>query len=137
MLSVVRQEIIHEKPPNFADIVKVCPTAIRVGVIFSWGDKIYNPSKVPIPRHLIAHEGVHGYRQRLAGIEKWWDRYLKEPLFRLDEEIYAHHQEYLVALRNIGPGSLRDIANRLCGPLYGGLLNYDQAVRAILTGEVK
>jgi hypothetical protein len=132
----MRQTVKFAYPPNFDAILQRFPEASRKGVIFSYGDAIYNPWKVQIPKHLIAHEGTHGQRQEAAGIDQWWERYLDEPLFRLDEEIYAHHAEYKVALRNIGPGALKTIAQRLAGNLYGNVINYESAVRAILTGEV-
>ena len=132
----MKQTITFAYPPNFGAILQRFPEAANKGVIFSYGDVIYNPWKTQIPKHLIAHEGTHGERQEAAGIQQWWERYIDEPLFRLDEEIYAHHAEYKVALRNVGPGALKTIAHRLAGPLYGQLLNYEQACRAILTGEV-
>lgn len=139
MLQIAQQEVVVERPPNFAEILKTFPNAGNKGVIFSYGNIIYNPSAVHIPRELFAHEGVHGLRQSIAGVEKWWERYIAEPLFRLDEEIYAHHEEYKAALRRHGPRprNLRRIAERLCGPLYGNLLTLGQAQHAILTGELK
>ena len=56
------------KPPNFERILEVFPLAAQAGVIFAFGDVIYNPSGVGIPRALRAHEEAHGLRQREAGV---------------------------------------------------------------------
>lgn len=131
------QKIAFTQPPNYAALVARFPAAARPGVIFTYGNTIHNPSRAQIPKHIIAHEGEHGRRQEIAGVEAWWDRYLNDAFFRLDEELRAHHVEYKAALRNIGPGALRDIARRLSGPLYDHVLTYEQACHAILTGEVR
>ena len=130
------QTIVRAYPPNFEAILKRFPVAINKGVFFSYGDKIYNPSGVPITKQLRAHEAEHGRRQIIIGVEQWWDRYINEPRFLLDEEIYAHHAEWRTALRTIGPGVMRSIAGRLSGPLYGNMIKYETAVEAIQTGVV-
>lgn len=116
----------------------------RPGVIFSWGDRIFNPSNASITRELFAHEAVHGERQLAfnseAGAEgsvlEWWDRYLGDPLFRLDEELRAHMAEYKASVKRHGhsPRALNNMAERLSGPLYGELVTMAQAKHAILTG---
>lgn len=133
------QHIIVGIPPNYAAIKARFPECERHGVIFSYGDTIFNPSGVSIPREVMVHEATHGLRQEAQGVEEWWKRYLAEPLFCLDEEIYAHHSEYRAAIKRHGPRprDLRRIAERLSGPLYGNLLTFEQAKHAILTGEVR
>lgn len=133
----MKQTIVRAYPPNIEAIAKVYPNAMGKGVIFSYGDRLFNPTAVQIPKQLIAHEGEHGRRQEAAGVEAWWNRYLTDRLFMLDEEIYAHHAEWKCALRHIGPGAIRAVAQRLAGPLYGNVISYEQALRAIQTGEVR
>jgi len=111
------------KPPLFDRIAVVFPQASSPGVIFAWGDTIYNPSGVDIPRFLHAHEEVHGSRQRLNGVEKWWEAYLSDPEFRYVEELKAHVAEYraqvpLVHDRNQRAKLLQATALRLTAPLY-------------------
>ena len=77
-------KIVFDFPPIYDDIRAVFPMADRGGVIFAWGNKIYNPSRVNIPSQLIAHEAVHGRRQG-ADVRGWWRRYLYEKEFRLAE----------------------------------------------------
>ena len=56
-------KIITSRPPNFIDVVTVFPRAAERGVIFAFGDTIYNPSNIVITAALMAHESVHGSRQ--------------------------------------------------------------------------
>lgn len=152
-----RQMVIVARPPIFEDCVRKFGRAVvdRPGVIFSWGMKIYAPGNATITRELFAHEAVHGERQ-LGGktpsryspgawkeeedsIWAWWKRYLDEPLFRLDEELHAHHAEYHAYRKRHGHSTryLTEIAARLAGPLYGNLVTVAQAKHAILTGVVE
>lgn len=129
----MQQTILIEKPPIFDRILAAFPKAAEPGVIFAWGDAIYNPSGIVIPPALLAHEAVHGRRQYI-GIELWWDEYLTDPEFRYAEEIPAHAAEFIAL------GSLRDrnyrakvamaTARRLIAPLYNYGTRYSLA-RAI------
>jgi hypothetical protein len=115
-------EVIDEKPPIYNDILSLFPAAGRRGVIFAWGDRIFNPSGVKIPPHFLVHEEMHGSRQN-GKPETWWARYLKERTFRFDEEIYAHNAElqHLAqhgSTRRIRRGATFEVAGRLAGPLY-------------------
>ena len=79
-----RMRIVYESPPLFDEIsarFKLPPK----GVIFAWGDIIYNPSRIDIPHQLIAHEAVHSRRQD-GDPEGWWRRYLVDDVFRLDPD---------------------------------------------------
>jgi hypothetical protein len=119
------------KPPMFDEILKVFPDAGKHGVIFAWGDTIYNPSGVVISPPLIAHEEVHGARQlesngaftRTVNTERWWEKYLINPEFRYREEIIAHAAEFharnvMVQDRNRRAQLLMATAQRLTAPLY-------------------
>ena len=132
-------KIINEPPPNIEILKKVFP--IRSGVLFSWGDRIYNPDGIDIPEELIVHEEIHGARQ-INDIEGWWEKYIEDPAFRLQEEIPAHQAEYLhlykTANRQTRRRALVQIANRLSSPLYGKMLKPAEAKRIIkkaLNGE--
>lgn len=126
--------IIEERPPNFADIVAVFPMATKAGVIFAWGDAIYNPSGIVISPALMEHEGVHGRRQG-DDPASWWRNYLSDPAFRLREEILAHCREYgwLCANgnRHARRAALVTVAGRLSSPLYGQMISPFEARRIL------
>lgn len=114
-------EIVIDFPPIYDKIKSVFPMAGR-GVIFAWGNKIYNPSNVHIPPQLIAHEMVHGRRQG-NDIGGWWHRYLVEKEFRLAEEVAAHivEMKYLLGTnpnRQMRRQIFGSTAKRLSNPLY-------------------
>lgn len=117
-------------PPLFDEILKVFPKAAGPGVIFAWGDTIFNPSGIEIPPALLAHEEVHGHRQRnlsydsvSSNVEEWWQKYLADPEFRYNEELHAHAAELnslkrSVKDRNQRARLMQATAVRLLAPLY-------------------
>ena len=118
-------EIVIDRPPNFDRIVAAFPDAVKPGVIFAYGDRIYNPSGGVIPAALMRHEGVHCNRQLIGmdnSVERWWERYLVDAEFRYQEELKAHVAEYQAQLpgldRNSRAKLLMATAARLCAPLY-------------------
>lgn len=132
--------IVTAVPPNFKAIndrfnVRGKP------VIFCYGDAIFNPMRVAVGPDLVAHERVHSMRQLAhpGGVSYWWDRYIADNRFRLEEEIPAHRAEYQYWAQRAdadrpvkGFRSAREfhelqIAQRLSGPLYGGLISLSQA----------
>lgn len=118
--------IITARPPNFDAILAAFPDANKPGVIFAYGDDIYNPSGFHIGLPLLAHEHVHCKRQRpadIVGPETWWTMYLADPEFRYHEELHAHVAEYHeqaqhISDRNIRARLLDSTARRLIAPLY-------------------
>ncbi len=129
-------EIKLERPPMWEQINEVFQIEGQP-VIFAWDQFIYNPEKVVIPVELIHHESVHGFRQ--AGKpEPWWELYLKDPEFRLYEEIPAHQAEYKCFCssnkdRNKRAVFLHKIAQRLSGPLYKNVISHANAMKRIKT----
>ena len=129
-------KIAFSYPPNFRKIVKVFPAARGHGVIYTYGDTIFNPGRVDIPPSLLAHEEVHSKRQGTNPdiIEEWWNRYLVDKQFRFDEELLAHQEEfrwYINSSLKEKRVALNYIARRLSSPLYGKLTDIKQA-KAIL-----
>jgi len=132
-------DIILSYPPNIEAIRKVFPAVEKThGVIFSWGDKIYNPDNIPISTALYAHEAVHGSRQTAdeSAILKWWSTYLDDLDFRVKEEVLGHRAELKVQLQNVADRNKRNmlvqqVALRLSGPIYGNALSL-AAARSLL-----
>jgi hypothetical protein len=135
-----------ERPPNFDQIVEAFPDAVNPGVIFAYGDTIYNPSGGDLPAPIIAHEAVHCYRQGEMGYVPgrmntaiWWNKYIADPTFRYEEELAAHVAEYVeqvascLADRNQQAVLLMRTARRLIAPLYkyGDTFTLQRAMRDI------
>lgn len=130
-------QVVAGYPPNFAAIAQVLPLAKRHGVIFTYGERVYTGDSEPVVSPALkAHEAVHSQRQTEIGVEKWWERYLAEDAFRLEEELLAHRAEYRAFKgwtkdRNQVAQALHQIATRLSSGLYGTMLTYQQARRFI------
>ena len=130
------QRVVFDHPPMFDEINAKFHVAGKP-VIFSWGDLIYNPERITIPPHLMVHEAMHGERQTKHGVEQWWRDYIDSKAFRLDEEILAHQVEYRALLRANGSnrqarrGYLKQVAKRLSGPLYGGMITSARARKVL------
>lgn len=122
----------------FDEIAAAFPLARAYGVIFAWGDAIYSPSVGTISTELKAHEAVHLERQG-GHPRPWWERYISDPVFRLEEEIPAHQAQYREfcarnthgRARNMRRVYLHQVAKSLSSPLYGGLIGYDAARKLI------
>lgn len=135
-MSSFTQKQLFEYPPIIEEIAAKFPQCLEKGVIFSWGDSIYNPSAGTIPKQILAHEAVHGQRQLVDGIEKWWKLYIEEETFRFQEELPAHQEEYKVYCtmtndREQRARYLHRIACRLAGELYGRCCSYMDARKQI------
>jgi hypothetical protein len=115
--------VVIAQPPNLAEIDAVFPNR-GDGIIYAFGDKIYNPSNATIPRFLLAHEGAHGSRQiSVFGVDRWWRQYLDDAEFRYREEVIGHAAEYLSLLngerdRNRIARLMLSTATRLLAPFY-------------------
>lgn len=138
------QEIVDDYPPMYDEISQAFNLYPNDGVIFSWGERIYNPGGSVIPAQLIPHEAIHGERQvkgasnvTLLNICDWWRQYMDSWEFRLSEEIHAHRAEYQWFMdngnRSQRRSALKRTAARLGSPLYGGIITQAQAMNILRT----
>lgn len=125
-------------PPNIELIKKVFP--IKSNTIFTYGDTIFiqNIKFETIPQDLLAHEKIHIYQQG-DNPDAWWDQYLKDINFRLNQEAEAYREQYKFYCRAIKDRTRRfkflgTLANDFSGPLYGKMLTYFEAVDVISKG---
>lgn len=127
--------IIRVQQPPIIDRIRATFTVDGLGVIYAWGNVIYNPDNVYVSPELIAHEQIHSNRQ-MSNPLAWWERYLVDTGFRLQEELPAHHAEYVHFCRknkdrNERSRHLTFVSKRLAAPLYGSLITPLAARRAI------
>jgi hypothetical protein len=135
---VTTMKIKNELPPNYTEIVQALGTP-SPHVIYCYGDTIYNPSGKEITPDFEIHEQVHSKQQGTAP-ELWWDKYLTDLQFRLNQEIEAYGEQYIFACKlidEIQGGAkmkkwmLKSMAEALSGKDYGGIISYSQAETAI------
>lgn len=95
-------KVIQALPPNIKKIYARFPHVRGAPVVFAYGDTIYNPGRDAVSDDVMAHEKVHQRQQaeHPGGVEGWWDQYLEDSDFRLDQELEA----YGAQLRYYAPG---------------------------------
>lgn len=146
-------KIVRTHPPNIAEIEAAFPDVSKTPtVLYTYGDTIYTTSLGEIPVWIIEHEKVHSQRQYELGASKygttskhkiydlgaeiWWYKYLRDPEFRLEEELLAHRVELDVFSRfytdrNTRRIYLKSIAKRLSSGMYGRMVSFEKAKRMI------
>lgn len=140
--DLMAMKIIKAYPPNFSLLSKHFPIKGKPGILYAWGDVLYNPSGVKVTPWVMAHEEVHGMRQLPMGLDNWWKWYIGDSPFRLAEELLAHRAEWqsFKTEHVFDPGVFRilnylnTISTRLSSPLYGSLLSFEEAKRRIADG---
>jgi hypothetical protein len=130
-------KVVYTFPPLYREINEEFKVRGRP-VIFCHGTTLYNPSRIKITPELMAHETVHSGRQG-DDPDMWWVDYIADPAFRLSEELPAHIAEFADICRRIEARSPRQtalhrIAARLSSPLYGSLIEYNEARERIESG---
>lgn len=128
--------VVQAFPPNIAEIEEAVP-GVRgmAGVVFGYGQTLYNPYAGKIEKWLLAHELVHTAQQGNA-VDAWWRRYLNDIGFRFEQEVAAHQAEYQMMRSCVRDPDVRaiwvrDIAEKLTRPVYGSLISYGDALRLI------
>ena len=124
-------KILKVYPPNYPEIVKAFPYIKgRHGMVFAWHSVIYNPSGCTLPPDVIAHEEVHCSRQ-YRDVTLWWDMYLVNPAFRLQEEVLAYRAQITFVKEHYRAKNGKAIIDRcvdsLAGKMYGSLVTKDEA----------
>lgn len=130
-------KIKTEQPPNI-DLLREHFPIVR-GVLFVYGDTIFNPDRITIPPAILMHEQVHVQQQTEVDPDKWWAAYIMSEEFRLEQEFEAFEMEYLYRLgearnRHDRRAVLVQTAARLASPLYGKLIRRKNAVTALERG---
>ncbi len=98
------------------------------GIIITYGDTVY--SKFPLSDDLKIHEDVHVKQQAAYGPEAWWDRYLIDSFFRLDQEMDAYKAQLIWIKNNCTIEYYALMVNRIAhqlATLYGNMCTYDEA----------
>lgn len=133
-------KIIKTFPPNWPEIAKHFPVKGKQGILYAYGNILYNPSGVEVSPWILRHEEVHGRRQlgeegdERMSVKRWWDEYIAYEDFRYKEELLAHQREwqsYVEQMGDVNGYYLDAIAKRLSSPLYGRMVTFEQARKAI------
>lgn len=129
-------KVLNENPPNLDKIIAAGMNPNVPRTVFTYGDILYNPGGLYIPEHLLVHEETHT-RQQGNDPDAWWDRYIKDPEFRLQQEAKAYGRQYayLARGRDFGLGGreviLKKLARILSSQTYGNLIDFKEAKKLI------
>lgn len=127
-------KIVTGYPPNIDEIRRTFGAKALDGACFTYGDSVYVPSGVSLPKSVEAHEAIH-IRQQGDRPETWWGQYLIDPQFRLAQELEAYRAQYQYLVtnenRNYRRAALTKISKDLGGHLYGNIISAAQAKEAI------
>lgn len=128
-------KILHSKPPEWLQTAcrEQFGAEYEKGMMFTLGDTVY--SKDPIPEDWQVHEAVHSKQQLAIGPEKWWERYFKDRIFRMGQELEAYKAQYTFIEsyckdRNTLDKACRELARQLA-TIYGLNINQMQAYKLI------
>lgn len=125
-------QVVNALPPNIDQIRRAFTIDERY-VIFSYGDKIYNPGANQLPTQLIAHEKIHAEQQeKYGGPALWWDMYIANAAFRFNQELEAYRGQYAWVCRTYNSRTKRAyfagiMATDLSSPMYGSIVSRDEA----------
>lgn len=130
-------KIINAVPPIFDAIVQAGMQP-HGHVLYTYGDELYIPSGLTPSDEIMAHEKWHS-KQQLGiegGRDAWWERYLEDPYFRMQQEAEAYAVQYnaycnKVQDRNHRARYLHAIALQLSSPLYGKIISHSAATKLI------
>ena len=130
-------KILNEKPPEkILNGIFGAGMAPNLGnVIFTHGDTIYNPSGRDVPDYLIAHESIHTIQQG-DDPDAWWERYLRDPYFRLQQETEGYAVQFAFICNKVKDRNQRfkillALARSLSGPTYGSMIGHSAAMKMI------
>jgi hypothetical protein len=104
-------------------------------VVITYGSRLFAPMVRYIPEDLLRHEETHSAQQG-ANPDGWWDRYLTDPFFRIQQEAEAYGAQYKfvcekVKDRNRRYQFLMAISIQLAGPMYGSVITRSAAEKMI------
>ena len=129
-------EIIHSRPPKYL-IQQIIAVGLKPSdtVVYTVGNKLFNPSGAFISDDIFAHEETHEVQQG-ANPDAWWVRYLIDPEFRVSQEAEAYGTQYAVICRYVRDREKRhkvlmELAYVLSGDIYGRVIKHVEAYALI------
>lgn len=137
IINIDGVKISNSKPPIYDNVCQAFGIRPK-NVYYTYADTIYNPDNLPVPPDIIAHEKEHIEQQGgdIEGAELWWGKYLRDPIFRVDQESRAYARQYqficqTIKGRNERFNILMQLAKFLSGPLYNKAISQTEAFNLI------
>jgi len=127
-------KIKYEFPPIY-DLVTKSFGSMDKYIVYTYGDTIYSPHGIVPSDNVIVHETVHS-RQQDKDPQSWWERYVEDKTFRLEQELEAYRAQYQFYKttnkdRNDRARFRMKIAGHLSGSMYGSMITLKKAMSLI------
>jgi len=130
-------KVIHDYPPVWGSVCKAFQIIPKYAV-FSYGDCVYNPSGQHLPDDIIEHEKVHLRQQKYSREEAslWFGKFLREPEFRISQEIEAYAEQYKYLCKQFSDRNkrfkvLHNLGSIMSGPIYNKCITCSEAMERI------
>lgn len=135
-----QKHVKHELPPNWEDIVERFPVVKEaldahgnLRVVFTYAPYIYVPGGQRLHPDIYVHETIH-LKQQGENPALWWDSYLKDDAFRLEQELQAYGAQ-LAMFNESGNRVFEYMKDRLAQDLssvfYGKIISFGEAASKI------
>lgn len=116
--------------PILQNIKENFPAIDDKRVIIAYGDSIYTDGVVNYLK--VIHENTHLKQQKELDKDKWWDKYIADPEFRLSQEVEAYSNEAKAAKETIKDRNtrylyIRQIILDISSEMYGNIISYEKA----------
>ncbi len=130
--------VSNSKPAIFERIKERFPDVTdeswKRGVIMTYGDTAYCSKK--LGRDEIVHEEVHFEQQKKWTPAVWWEKYLSDDAFRLEQELEAYKRQFRFMDKNYNNKEWIAMAKTfhikaLCSPQYGSVISEAEARKAL------
>ena len=107
-------KISYNKPPIYDAAHAVFNFDPLHPPCFTYGDTLYNPSRLTLDEFFMAHEEVHAKQQENITPNIWWNNYLLYPEYRKDQEVEAYRAQYrLYCTKNSDPSRQKNYLRQL------------------------
>ena len=123
-------KILNQLPPNY-ELITISDLKPTKDTTYCFGSVIYNPSGKKLTPDIEHHENLHS-KQQGDNPDLWWNLYLSDKQFRMNQEIAAYGEQYAFAKEHGVKGKLLEwaldnMAKALSGEEYGSLISYGEA----------
>lgn len=130
--------IISKEEPA---VYKECQRVFRVGewkvgIVIAYYPNIYCINDLSERPDIIVHEQTHLVQQDLYGVEKWWERYLTDPKFRLEQEVPAYRNQIAYMRKNYNGNRNKRLIQCFCRDmvaLYGDMISSEAEAYKLIT----
>lgn len=119
-------------PPDhiYKECVRRFGVSFEKGTVFTYYPNIH-AYKADMSDDLYIHELTHIAQQKEIGVEVWWEKYLSDEQFRLEQEIEAYQNQWVFARENYHRAYRKmlrkHIIDNLSGKMYGNIISKQEA----------